>query len=178
LYNEGIGTIIRMAALYAAGIGLPQSTVILAILLVQFIGVPCAFLFGNLAGLIGTKRTILVGLAVYALIALIAYRMDSSPEFYLLAVLVALVQGGTQALSRSLFASMIPRERSSEFFGFYSVFEKLSGVFGPGLFGLMVIITGSSRDAILTVLALFVAGAVLLTMTNVERGRAAAHSPT
>jgi UMF1 family MFS transporter len=177
-YNEGIGTIIRMSAIYAAGIGLPQSTVILAILLVQFIGVPCAFLFGNLAGLIGTKRTILVGLGVYALIALIAYRMDSSPEFYLLAVLVALVQGGTQALSRSLFASMIPKQRSSEFFGFFSVFEKLSGVFGPGLFGLMVVITGSSRDAILTVLALFIAGAVLLTMTNVERGRAAAHNPS
>jgi MFS transporter, UMF1 family len=175
-YNEGIGTIIRMSAIYAAGIGLPQSTVILAILLVQFIGVPCAFLFGNLAGLIGTKRTILVGLAVYALIALLAYRMNSSPEFYLLAVLVALVQGGTQALSRSLFASMIPKARASEFFGFFSVFEKLSGVFGPGLFGIMVLITGSSRDAILTVLALFVAGAIFLAMTNVERGRAAAQN--
>jgi UMF1 family MFS transporter len=174
-YNEGIGTIIRMAAIYAAGIGLPQSTVIIAILLVQFIGVPCAFLFGNLAGLIGTKRTILVGLAVYALIAVLAYRMESSPEFYLLAVLVALVQGGTQALSRSLFASMIPKDRATEFFGFFSVFEKLSGVLGPGLFGIMVWVTGSSRDAILTVLGFFVAGSVLLTLTNVERGRAAAH---
>ncbi len=173
-YNEGIGTIIRMAAIYAAAIGLPQSTVITAILLVQFIGVPCAFLFGNLAGFLGTKRTILVGLAVYALITLLAYRMTSGAEFTLLAVLVALVQGGTQALSRSLFASMIPRERSSEFFGFYSVFEKLSGVLGPGLFGMMVWLTGSSRDAILTVLVLFVAGGILLGMTNVERGRAAA----
>jgi UMF1 family MFS transporter len=172
-YNEGIGTIIRMAAIYAAGIGLPQSTVITAILLVQFIGFPCAFLFGNLAGLLGTKRTILVGLGVYASIALLAYRMTSSAEFYLLAVLVALVQGGTQALSRSLFASMIPRARASEFFGFYSVFEKLSGVLGPGMFGMMVWLTGSSRDAILTVLILFVAGGILLGVTNVERGRAA-----
>lgn len=175
-YNEGIGTIIRMAALYAAGIGLPQSTVIAAILLVQFLGVPCAFLFGNLAGLLGTRRTILAGLGVYALITVLAYRMTSSSEFYLLAVLVAFVQGGTQALSRSLFASMIPKTRSSEFFGFYSVFEKLSGVLGPGLFGMMVWLTGSNREAILSVLAFFVIGGVLLTRVDVNRGRAAAHS--
>jgi MFS transporter, UMF1 family len=175
-YNEGIGTIIRMSAIYAAGIGLPQNTVITAILLVQFLGVPCAFLFGRLASAIGTKRAILAGIAVYALIAVLAYRMDSSAEFYLLAGLVALVQGGTQALSRSLFASMIPKARSSEFFGFFSVFEKLSGIAGPALFGVAVMVTGSSRQAILTVLLLFVAGGALLMLTNVERGRAAARA--
>lgn len=176
LYNEGIGTIIRMAAVYAAGIGLPRTDVILAILLVQFLGVPCAFLFGGLAGRIGTKPAILTGIAVYALICVLAYRMESSVEFFVLAGLVALVQGGTQALSRSLFASMIPAARSTEFFGFYSVFEKISGVLGPGLFGVIVWLTGSTRLAILTVLVFFVAGAGLLLRTDVARGRAAAQA--
>lgn len=170
-YNEGIGTIIRMAAIYAASVGIPETDVITAILLVQFIGVPFSFLFGNLSGYWGIKPTILVGIIVYAIACVVAFRMDSSEEFYLLAVLVALVQGGTQALSRSLYASMIPKHLSSEFFGFYSVFEKVSGIAGPAVFGMMVWMTGSSRDAILSVIGFFVVGAILLVMTNVDHGR-------
>ncbi len=170
-YNEGIGTIIRMAAIYAASVGIPETDVITAILLVQFIGVPFSFLFGNLSGYWGIKPTILVGIVVYAIACVVAFRMDSSKEFYLLAILVALVQGGTQALSRSLYASMIPKHLSSEFFGFYSVFEKVSGIAGPAVFGMMVWMTGSSRDAILSVTGFFVVGAILLFMTNVDHGR-------
>lgn len=170
-YNEGIGTIIRMAAIYAASVGIPETDVITAILLVQFIGVPFSFLFGNLSGYWGIKPTILVGIIVYAIACIVAFRMDSSGEFYLLAILVALVQGGTQALSRSLYASMIPKHLSSEFFGFYSVFEKVSGIAGPAVFGMMVWMTGSSRDAILSVIGFFVVGAILLVMTNVDHGR-------
>ncbi|MFN0156609.1 MAG: MFS transporter [Bacteroidota bacterium] len=173
-YNEGIGTIIRMAAIYAASVGIPEADVIMAILLVQFIGVPCSFMFGNLAARWGTKPAILAGVVVYAVTCIVAFRMDSSAEFYLLAVLVALVQGGTQALSRSLFASMIPKHLSSEFFGFYSIFEKLSGIIGPAIFGMMVWLTGSSRDAILSVIGFFIVGAILLTTTNVAAGRQAA----
>jgi UMF1 family MFS transporter len=177
LYNEGIGTIIRMAALFAAGVGLPQTDVILAILLVQFLGVPASFLFGNIAGRIGTRGAILSGLAVYAVITFLAFFMTTSLEFYLLAVLLALVQGGTQALSRSLFASMIPRVRSSEFFGFYSVFEKAAGIAGPALFGLIALWSGSSRNAILSVLVFFLAGGIVLARANIARGRAAASLP-
>jgi len=175
-YNEGIGTIIRMAALYAAGVGIAQAEIIGAILVVQFAGVPFSFLMGNLAGRIGTKNTILLGLAVYSMICIVAYRMQSTQEFYLLALLVAAVQGGTQALSRSLFSSMIPRARSAELFGYYALFEKVSGLVGPALFGILALAAGSSRTAILSVLAFFVVGAALLTRTNVARGRALAGS--
>jgi UMF1 family MFS transporter len=171
LYSDGIGTIIRMAALYASTRGLPQSDVILAIVLVQFIGVPFSFLFGNLADRIGTKRSILIGLVVYVLITIVAYSMTTVEEFYLLAVLVGLVQGGTQALSRSLFASMIPRHKTSEFFGFFSFSDKVAGIFGPLVFSLLITITGSSQTAILSIVAFIVSGAVLLTLVDEEKGR-------
>jgi len=171
VYSDGIGTIIRMAALYASTRGLPQEDVILAILLVQFLGVPFSFLFGGLAGFIGAKRSILVGLAVYTLTTIVAYSMDSVAEFYVLAILVATVQGGTQALTRSLFASMIPRHRTSEFFGFYSVCDKLAGILGPMVFTLLIALTGSSQIAILSVSVFFVGGAVLLMLVDVEEGK-------
>jgi UMF1 family MFS transporter len=171
IYSDGIGTIIRMAGLYASTQGLPESDVVLAILLVQFIGVPCSFLFGNLAGLMGTKRTILFGLSIYIITTVVAYSMDSVEEFYLLAVLVALVQGGTQALSRSLFASMIPKHKTSEFFGFFSFSDKVAGIFGPLVFSLLITLTGSTQIAILSITGFFVAGAILLLCVDEEKGR-------
>ncbi|MER3523286.1 MAG: MFS transporter [Ignavibacteria bacterium] len=171
VYNDGIGTIIRMAALYAATIGVPQQHVIFAILLVQFVGIPFSFLFGVLAGRIGAKWSIMIGLAVYCAISIVAYSMTSTAEFYILALLVATVQGGTQALSRSLFASMIPKHKTSEMFGFFSVFEKISGILGPLLFSAAIAATGSTRAAILSVIAFFVAGAALLSFVNVAEGR-------
>jgi UMF1 family MFS transporter len=171
VYNDGIGTIIRMAALYASSRGLPDSDVILAILMVQFVGVPCSLLFGSLAGALGTKRAILAGLSVYTLATLIAYNMETIGEFYVLALLIGLVQGGTQALSRSLFASMIPHHRTSEFFGFYSVSEKVAGIFGPMVFSLMISLTGSTQPAVLSLIVFFVAGAVLLLLVDEQKGR-------
>jgi UMF1 family MFS transporter len=171
VYNDGIGTIIRMAAIYAATIGVPQQHVIIAILLVQLIGIPFSFLFGSLAGRIGTKTAIMMGLVVYSAISVVAYRMTSTAEFYVLAILVATVQGGTQALSRSLYASMIPKHKASEFFGFYSVFDKVSGIFGPMVFSLMIVIAGSTRAAILSVIAFFVIGAIILSLVNVAEGQ-------
>jgi UMF1 family MFS transporter len=102
--------------------------------------------------------------------------MRTATHFFALALLVGLVQGGTQALSRSLFASMIPRHKSAEFFGFYSVFNKFAGIFGPLLFAIMIGATGSSRNAILSVIAFFVIGAVLLTFVNVAEGERAARA--
>ena len=171
IYNDGIGTIIRMAGIYAASRGLPEQSVIIAILLVQVVGIPFAFLFGNLGTRIGTKRAILIGVAVYGLISFVAYRMDNINDFYLLAFLVATVQGGTQALSRSLFASMVPKHKSSEFFGFFSVFEKVAGILGPLLFGLVITWTGSSQTAILSVVVFFVVGGFLLARVDVEAGQ-------
>lgn len=170
IYNDGIQTIIKMASVYGTEIGIGQSDLITAILLVQFIGIPCAFAFGSLAGVLGAKRSIFVGLAVYTAICVYAYNMNSAREFYILAILVGLVQGGTQALSRSLFANMIPKHKSSEFFGFYSVFEKFGGILGPLLFYLVINQYESSRLAILAVIAFFVVGGLLLTQVNVEEG--------
>ncbi|HUP00255.1 MAG TPA: MFS transporter [Gemmatimonadota bacterium] len=174
IYNDGIGTIIRMAPIYGAEIGIGTTDLIVAILLVQLIGIPFAILFGTLAGRTGPKPMILAGLGVYIGIAILGYFMRTALHFYLLAVFVGIVQGGTQALSRSLFASLIPRHKSAEFFGFFGVMDKFAGIFGPFLFGLTVALTGSSRQAILSVIVFFVVGAYLLTRVRVEPGRAAA----
>ena len=175
IYNDGIGTIIRMATTYGTEIGLPQSSLITALLLVQFVGVPFAFLFGQIANLIGAKASIFVALFVYMGISVLGYFMTTPLHFYLLALAVGVVQGGSQALSRSLFASMIPQHKSSEFFGFFGVFEKFAGIAGPALFGVMILVTGSSRNAILSVIVFFVVGALLLTTVNVAEGQRAAH---
>jgi len=170
IYNDGIGTIIRMASIYAASRGLPNQHIIGAILLVQFVGIPFAFLFGALAGRIGAKRSILLALVVYTGISILAYRMQTVQEFYLLAILVGMVQGGAQALSRSLFAAMIPKHKASEFFGFFAVFEKFAGILGPLVFTLMIGFTGSSQKAILSVIAFFALGGFLLSRVDVEAG--------
>ena len=174
VYNDGIGTIIRMATLYGTELGLPAGALIGAILLVQFIGIPAALLFGSLAGRIGAKRAILIGLAVYVGVAILGYFTRTVAHFFALAALVGLVQGGTQALSRSLFASLVPRHVSGEFFGFFAVSEKVAGILGPAIFALAIAVTGSSRVAVLSVIAFFVVGAVLLLAVDVEEGRRAA----
>ena len=107
---------------------------IASIMIVQFVGIPCAFLFGMLAHRIGAKRSIGVGLVAYMAICVFGYFMTTATHFVVLAVLVGAVQGGTQALSRSLFASMIPRDKSGEFFGFFGVAEKFAGILGPAVF--------------------------------------------
>jgi UMF1 family MFS transporter len=172
LYNDGIQTMIRMATIYGTGIGLPERAMITALLLTQFIGVPCAFLFGMAASRTGARTGVFVGLGVYILITLLGYFMRTAAHFYALAVLVGMVQGGTQALSRSLFASMIPRHKSSEFFAFFSVFERYAGVLGPAIFAFVIERSGSGRAAILAVAVFFVVGAAILAFVNVERGRA------
>ena len=174
LYNDGINTIIRMAAVYGESIGLPSGAMITAILLVQFIGIPFSFLFGWLAQGIGAKRAVFISLLIYTLITVLAYSMRTALHFYLLAVMVAMVQGGSQALSRSLFAGMVPKHKSSEFFGFFGVAEKFAGILGPAFFAVFTAFTRSSRSAILSVILFFVAGAFLLFFVDVEEGRRAA----
>jgi MFS transporter, UMF1 family len=171
VYNDGIQTIIKMATAYGTEIGIDQNALIAAVVLVQFVGVPFAFVFGRLAGRIGAKPAILVGLSVYAVITVLGYYMRTATHFFILAGLVGMVQGGTQALSRSLFASMIPPHKSGEFFGFYSVFEKFAGIFGPLLFDVTISLSGSSRNAILSVISFFILGALLLWRVDVTQGQ-------
>ncbi len=176
IYNDGIQTIIKMATAYGTEIGIGQGALIAAILLVQFVGIPFSFLFGTLAGRIGAKQGVLLGLAVYTGISVLGYFMRTATHFFLLAILVGLVQGGTQALSRSLFAAMVPPHKSGEFFGFFSVFEKFAGIFGPLFFAAAIALTGSSRAAILTVIAFFAVGGLVLARVDVGEGERAARA--
>jgi UMF1 family MFS transporter len=176
IYNDGIGTIIRMATIYGEELNLDRTWLIASIMIVQFVGIPFSFAFGWLARQISAKRAIFLGLVAYAGISVLGFYMKTGRDFLVLALLVGVVQGGTQALSRSLFASMIPRQKSAEFFGFFAVVEKFAGIFGPAVFAQVIAVTGSSRTAILSIVAFFVVGGGLLHFVKVEEGQAAARA--
>jgi UMF1 family MFS transporter len=176
IYNDGIGTIIRMATIFGTELGIGRGMLIGTIMIVQFVGIPFAFLFGTVAGRIGAKRSIFIGLAAYVGISIYGYFITTATQFLILALFVGMVQGGTQALSRSLFASMIPRHRSGEFFGFFGVFEKFAGIFGPLIFGLVLSWAGSSRTAILAIASFFLIGGYLLSRVDVEEGQRVARA--
>ena len=171
LYNDGISTIIKLAAAYGDEIGVDHNDMLGALILTQFIGFPCSIGFGRLADYFGAKRTILAGLALYTVISVAGFFIRNAWDFYALAIMVGVVQGGTQALSRSLFATMVPKSRSAEFFGFFSTGEKVAGIIGPALFGFVGQLTGSSRWGIVSVTMLFVAGAFLLRRVDQAEGR-------
>ncbi len=170
IYNDGIGTIIKMATIYGAEIGIGTNDLIGALLMTQFVGIPFAILFGRLAGAIGTKRSIYLGLVVYTLISIGAYFMTKGIHFWILAFCIALVQGGTQGLSRSLFASMLPKSKTAEFFGFYGMSSKFAGIIGPLIFAVVGQLTGTSRLSIVSLVAFFIIGAFILSKVNVEEG--------
>ncbi|UCF35618.1 MAG: MFS transporter [Acidobacteriota bacterium] len=170
LYNDGIGTIMKMAVAYGDEIGIGVTEMVVAFALTQFVGIPCTFAFGWLAGRIGVKQAILSGLSVYVVISIFGFFMTTATHFFILAIAVGLVQGGTQALSRSLFSRMIPKGRSAEFFGFFSTSEKLAGMVGPVLFGVVSQLSGESRLSILSLIVFFVGGGLLLSRVNVDEG--------
>jgi MFS transporter, UMF1 family len=176
LYQDGIQTIIRMAGVYGAEVGIAQNMQIAAFVMVQFVGIPFAFLFGSLGTRIGTKRSIFIAIGVYSLATILAYFMTNVTHFFVLAFLIAMVQGGAQALSRALFARLIPPDRTSEFFGFFAVAERFATVFGPLIFTISVVITGNSKSAILAILGLFVAGAFVLSKVDEKEGERAARA--
>lgn len=174
LYQDGIQTIIRMAGVYGAEVGVEQTSQIAAFVMVQFLGIPFTFLFGSLGVRIGTKRAIFIAISVYALATVLAYFMTTVTHFFILAAMIATVQGGAQALSRALFSRMVPADRTSEFFGFFAVAERFATVLGPLVFTLSVTLTGSSKAAIIAILGFFVAGAWVLSMVDEEEGIRAA----
>jgi MFS transporter, UMF1 family len=178
LFNDGISTIIRMATIYGTEIGIGQNDLIVALLITQFVGIPSTFFFGWLAGKISPKRALLITLFVYLGIVIIGYFMNSALHFYILATIVGLVQGGAQALSRSIYGRMVPANKKGEFFGFYGISSKFSAVFGPFLFGFVGQLTGNSRYGILSLIFFFIAGIIILSFVNVQKGVEAAKNHT
>ncbi len=176
IYNDAINTIIRMAVPYGKEIGIRNEMLIAAILMVQFVGVPFSFAFGSLAGKIGPRAAISLALAVYAGITIYGFFLRSTVQFFVLAFLVGTVMGGAQGLSRSLFATLIPKHKAGEMFGFFGVFDRFGGVLGSMLFGLILSATGSSRPAILALIVFFIVGGLLLSRVDVARGQAAAEA--
>lgn len=176
VYSNGIGTIIVMATAYGNELGFSQITLIGTLLMVQFLAAPFAILFGRLSNKIGTKKAIYISLVIYSLIAIGGYFLYQEWQFWALGVAVATVQGGSQALSRSLIGKMMPKSKSAEFYGFFSVFEKFASILGPFLFGVVSTIMGHSRLSIVSLLIFFVLGIYLLTRVDVQKGIAVAQA--
>ncbi|PKO13616.1 MAG: MFS transporter [Chloroflexi bacterium HGW-Chloroflexi-10] len=176
LYNNGIGTIIFMATIYGTELGFSSTVTIGTLLMVQFVAIPFAFLFGWLAKKIGTKPAILLSLGIYTLIAIGGYFLQIEIHFIILGFFVATVQGGSQALSRSLFGRMMPKSKSAEFYSFFSVSEKIAGTVGPLVFGLVSRIMSSSRLSIVSLIIFFALGGFLLTRVDEKAGIAVAEA--
>jgi len=167
LYIDGVDTIVRMAVDYGLSLGFDQNSLITALLITQFTGFPAALAFGWFGGRYGPKTGIFIGLAVYIVVTVWASVMDSVSEFYYLAFLIGLAQGGIQALSRSLYTRMIPAGRSAEFFGFYNMLGKFAAILGPVMIGWVGVISGNPRTGILSLLVLFVVGGLVLAKVEV-----------
>ena len=166
-YIDGVDTIVHMAVDFGLAIGLAADSLMLALLITQFVGFPAALAFGWLGERWGAKRGILLAIAVYALVVLLASGMTREVEFHAMAVVIGLVQGGIQALSRALFAGFVPPGREAEFFGFYNMLGKFAAVLGPGLVGVAALATGDPRLSLLPILLLFLLGAALLWRVRV-----------
>ncbi len=169
LYIDGVDTIIRMAVDYGMAIGFDSKSLVLSLLIVQFVGFPATLIFAKLAQKWDTKKVILLAICIYLFITLWAALMDEIHEFYILAVMIALVQGGIQALSRSYYAKMIPDEYAAEFFGFYNFLGKTAAILGPFLIGMVALITENSRVGIASVAIFFILGAILLISVDEKK---------
>ncbi|MBT3946051.1 MAG: MFS transporter [Candidatus Marinimicrobia bacterium] len=169
-YIDGVDTIIRMSVKMGSSLGFEAGDLIVALLMVQFIAFPAALAYNQFAQKIGTKNAVFVAIGGYAVITFLAYFMNDPLHFFVLAGLIGLFQGGIQALSRSLYARLIPVGKEGEFFGFYNMLGKFAAVIGPILMGWVTVVTGSVRYGILSILILFILGAFFLTKVDFEEG--------
>ena len=170
-YIDGVDTIIKMAVDYGMSLNFPGESLIIALLIVQFVAFPAALIYGWLASKIGAKTGIMVGIIAYSFITLLGYFMTEAWHFYVLAILIGLFMGGIQALSRSLYTRIIPPDKSAEFFGFYNMLGKFAAIIGPALMGTIALVTGSARLSILSILLLFILGAFFLNKVDVKEGK-------
>lgn len=167
-YIDGIDTIIGMATSYGTDLGISMTSLLIILLLTQFVAFPFTLLYGKLAEKFGGKKMIYVGIITYVIICIYAYFLKTTLDFWILAMAVGSAQGGIQAISRSYFAKLIPKEKSNEFFGFYNIFGKFAAIMGPFLVGLFTQITGESNKGILSLLLLFALGGFFLRRVKTE----------
>ncbi len=170
LYIDGVDTIVRMAVDYGMSLGFAYNSLIVALLITQFVGFPAAILFGKLGERLGTKTSILLAIGVYVGVTVWGRFMDSTAEFYILAVTIGLVQGGVQSLSRAFYSRIIPASRAAEFFGFYNMLGKFAAVLGPVLMGSVGVLTGNPRHSILAIAILFLGGGAILYFVDEGEG--------
>jgi UMF1 family MFS transporter len=170
LFSDGINTVIAMATIYGKTIGIQTSDLIIALLITQFVGIPFTILFGRIAVKLGSKKALYISLSAYVVIVLLGYFMQNSTHFYILAIMVGMVQGGSQAVARSIFSRLVPRTQSAEFFGFLSVSSKFSSSFGPFVFAVVGQIFGSARYGILALLMFFIGGILMLATVSLAKG--------
>ncbi|HQH27209.1 MAG TPA: MFS transporter [Oligoflexia bacterium] len=169
-YIDGVNTVMKMAVDYGAALGFGADALITALLLTQFIGFPSTLVFAKLSEGVGPRRGIAAGIGIYALTTIWASRMSSAWEFYVLASVIGLVQGGVQALSRSLYSQMVPPSQSAQFFSFFDIVGKFATVVGPALVGVVALYSGSSRGGVLSLLLLFLVGAFFLVRSGDGKG--------
>jgi UMF1 family MFS transporter len=162
LYIDGVNTVMKMAVDFGLALGFPANSLIVAIVMIQFIGFPATLLFGWLGDRLSPLLGIFVGIAVYSAVTIYAVFMTQVQEFYAMAVAIGCTQGAIQALSRSYYGRLIPRERAGEFYGFYNMMGKFAAVLGPLLMGTTALITGDNRTSIISVTVLFAGGALVL----------------
>lgn len=161
-YIDGVGTIIHMATVFGDSCGLGSMEMMLILLIVQIVAFPCAIIYGYLAGKFGARKMIITGIFTYLIVCVVGFRLATLTDFLVLAVLVGTAQGGIQALSRSFYGKLVPREHASEFFGFFDVFGKFSAVVGPAMFGLVAQLTGVTNMGVLAVMLMFIIGGLIL----------------
>jgi UMF1 family MFS transporter len=170
LYIDGVDTIIRMAVDYGMSLGFSSQSLITALLITQFVGFPCAIAFGRIGERLGAKAGIYICILVYLGVTLWAFFMNHEREFYTMAIVIGMVQGGIQSLSRSLYARIIPADQAAEFFGLYNMLGKFAAVIGPMLMGWVSFTFGNPRYSILSICLLFLGGAVILSFVNEKKG--------
>ncbi|MBN2939512.1 MAG: MFS transporter [Collinsella sp.] len=173
-YIDGVHTVISMATSYGSSLGIDSTQLVLALLVTQFVAFPSAIIYGKLAGRVGTLRMITVAVVAYMCIVLFAaFFLKTATEFWILAILVGMFQGGVQALSRSYFGKIIPKEKSNEYYGFFDIFGRYASVMGTLLVSVVTSLTGDPSLGVLSIGILLVVGFVLLVKLSKMQGSAA-----
>ncbi|MGL5087743.1 MAG: MFS transporter, partial [Clostridium sp.] len=162
-YIDGVDTVIGMATSYGTDLGISMTSLLLILLITQLVAFPFTILYGRLAEKVGSKKMLYVGIITYTLICIYGYFIKTTLDFWILAMSVGSAQGGIQAISRSYFAKLVPKEKSTEFFGFYNIFGKFAAIMGPFLVGLVTQLTGKSNNGIISLVILFIIGGVVLS---------------